>query len=252
MLSRFRSRLSRIRRPWRAVLLLAVGLAGGATAAAVASVPDSAGVIHACVSTNSDSGAPLTTAANVTVIDPSVGQTCNTGAQESISWNATGPQGPTGPTGPQGPPGQAGSQGPPGTSTVIQPTFKTAGPGIGWVSMTGSGLNVRFPLLSFSWANKAAAPKAVRRGAAATLAQLSLTKLVDSTSPKLHVAVATGKHLASVTISLFKTAGSNQVGLVIKLEDVVISSIAMTRSAAGVSPLETLTLAFGKLKTVHT
>ncbi len=240
----------RIGRTWRTVAVLGVGVAGGATAAAVASVPDSNGVIHACVSaTVPDSGpnagqtVPITNAPNLTVIDPGAGQTC-TGTVQSVAWNVTGPQGPPGQTGPQGPPGQTGTVS--GTGAVIYnlvaPTIRASAPGIGTATIAGLG---SFPLLS----ETTASPRAVGR---ATVFQLSLSKSVDNTSARLHDAVATGKHFASATIVLYRISGVRRgtvrrPGVVLKLRDVTVSSIQTSSTRSGASPVETLTLLFATL-----
>jgi hypothetical protein len=69
-------------------------LAGGV---AVASIPDSSGVINGCW--NKTNG-------NLRVID-TANDSCRT-SEIAISWNETGPQGPQGPQGPAGPPGPPG------------------------------------------------------------------------------------------------------------------------------------------------
>lgn len=89
------------RLPSAAVLAVAV-LTVNATAV-VASIPDSAGVIHGCY--NSQTG-------NVRVID-SPTATCRND-ETAIQWNQTGPQGPQGPGGPQGQKGDPGAIGPAG------------------------------------------------------------------------------------------------------------------------------------------
>ncbi len=53
----------RMWRTWRVALPLGAGIAGAAAAVAVATVPDSSGVIHACLPVTN--GAPITTSANV-------------------------------------------------------------------------------------------------------------------------------------------------------------------------------------------
>jgi collagen triple helix repeat protein len=78
--------------------LLAVG--GGV---ALATIPDSGGVISSCY--NKSGGA-------LRVIDPSVSR-CSSGEQP-LTWNQTGPQGATGPQGLKGDAGQQGPQGPQG------------------------------------------------------------------------------------------------------------------------------------------
>ena len=85
------------------VLLAAVGTAAGA---AVASIPDSGGVIHACYQSPPPAGG-----ANLQVIDTANGGKCS-GGHVGLSWNQQGPQGPAGPMGPAGP------QGPPGSNAV--------------------------------------------------------------------------------------------------------------------------------------
>jgi type VI protein secretion system component Hcp len=137
------ARLSRIP---KSAALVAVGLLAGGAGFAVASVPDSAGVFHGCVLMQTSEGETGTVTepvinpdldddsyniGNLTMIDPSAGQTCDQVAtnynvstygfiEQPVSWNQTGPQGatgaqgiqgPTGPTGPQGPAGAQGSTG---------------------------------------------------------------------------------------------------------------------------------------------
>lgn len=67
---------------------------GAATGVAMASIPDSGGVIHGCYRNLNG---------NLRVID-SPSQNCNN-LETPISWNQTGLQGPAGPVGPQGPAG---------------------------------------------------------------------------------------------------------------------------------------------------
>jgi len=76
---------------------LLVVLAGGV---AVASIPDSTGVIYGCYTKSTGT---------IRIIDRSV-TNCKTG-ETSISWNQAGVQGPTGSQGPQGAQGPQGPQG---------------------------------------------------------------------------------------------------------------------------------------------
>jgi Type VI secretion system effector, Hcp len=106
-----------IGRPWKAVLLVAVGAAGGGAALAVASVPDSSGVIHACYGVSAaGSTVPSTSAGNLRIIDPSANQHCNTtpgltpAFENTIAWNTAGPP---------GTPGAPGAPGAPGRSVTI-------------------------------------------------------------------------------------------------------------------------------------
>ncbi len=105
------------RLPRRALLLVA-GIGAGlvVSAVALATIPDSNGVIHACYK---KSGGALR------VIDNSV--TNCAGSETSLNWNVQGAQGI------QGPAGQQGEQGPPGISgrEIIVSGFVNLDPGEG-------------------------------------------------------------------------------------------------------------------------
>jgi type VI protein secretion system component Hcp len=120
-----RTSLSRVP---KAAALIAVGVLGGGAAFAVASVPDSNGIYTGCVEmqTDTDSGQTVPSLSyygNLSVIDPSAGQSCDqvatyeevpTTDEQEITWNQTGPVGATGPQGETGPQGPAGPTGPRG------------------------------------------------------------------------------------------------------------------------------------------
>src|SRR5581483_5950195 len=135
-----------LRRWGKGVALVAVGVAGGGAAFAVASVPDSSNVIHACVKMVTINGVvqPDEAGPNLRIIDPSAGQLCAQdpagGAFESaLNWNQSGPTGPaglngaTGPAGTPGSPGVTGAVGAPGSSPPATGTGSTgtgtSGPG---------------------------------------------------------------------------------------------------------------------------
>src|SRR5205807_3261931 len=129
----------RIGRSGRTAVLLAAGLAGGAAAVAVATVPGSDGVIHACYSITNTNGLPVTTGANLRIIDSSA-QACTTNtdvptAERALDWNVAGRAGPTGPA------GTPGGQGPQGPAVTIAAghTLTLAG---GQVITVGNGNGV--------------------------------------------------------------------------------------------------------------
>ena len=124
----------------RAVALIAVGVAGGGAAFAIASVPDSSNVIHACVAVTPGTTVPVgvTGQSNVRIIDPSAGQGCNTvispaglpPTEIALNWNQSGPTGPQGLLGATGATGATGGPNPAGTVTSSPPTGTgTAGTG---------------------------------------------------------------------------------------------------------------------------
>lgn len=86
----------------RGSIAIGAGVIVIGSTAALASIPDSAGVIHGCYK-----------AANgqLRIIDPAA-DSCNND-EAAIQWNQTGPEGPAGPQGPAGPPGPAGQGGTP-------------------------------------------------------------------------------------------------------------------------------------------
>ena len=85
--------------PHRVLRLAVAASAIGALAAglAYATVPDSAGVIHACYGNRDGS---------LRVVDTETGQACNP-RETALTWNQQGPIGPQGPAGAQGPPGDS-------------------------------------------------------------------------------------------------------------------------------------------------
>src|SRR2546421_432615 len=90
----------------RFVLGAVVGLAL-ASGVAYATIPDSGGVIHACM---------LNKIGTVRIIDPSQGQKCSASLETPIDWNQKGGAGARGPTGSAGTNGSRGPTGPAGVS----------------------------------------------------------------------------------------------------------------------------------------
>ena len=84
-----RERLSR-RRRWT-LLLVACGALLASAGVAYATIPDSSGQFHACVTSNGQ----------VTIIDHDAFQNCKLGSQH-VHWSGSGAPGPAGPAGPPG------------------------------------------------------------------------------------------------------------------------------------------------------
>lgn len=76
----------------RLAVIFAAGLLLVLSGVALASIPDSSGVIHGCYKT----GTP--NRGSVIVIDTGAGQSCPSG-YTPLNWSQTGPQGPAGPQG---------------------------------------------------------------------------------------------------------------------------------------------------------
>ena len=150
-------RRRRMLRPPMKVLLPTAAALGAGAAIAVASIPDSGGVINGCYATNTNGVTmqPSVRIGALRVIDPSLPHlitgpvgtptTTNYAAvclpdETSVTWNQTGPTGPTGPTGaPGGPgtPGQQGAAGAAGTNLVGQTSFGLSGGGNTFLKIEG-------------------------------------------------------------------------------------------------------------------
>lgn len=244
----------RIGYPWRAAMLIAVGLAGGGAAWAVASVPDSGGVVHACIDLTTAAGGatvPDQSHPNVTVIDKDAGQQCippdpPVPNQTELTWNVTGPPGAAGGAGPPGQPGQSNT----GTVVIAAPTVRSRDPQIGRVVLGNGTGALRFNLLSYGFAPTGTADKS-GGGASGKVKfnEFQIVKITDKASPKLFKACTKGEHFKSATITLAKKSGSGKKEgyLVIKLSEVLVSSIqAGSGGGGGTRPLESLTLNFAK------
>lgn len=260
----------RIRRVWKAGLLVAVGAAGGGAALAVASVPDSNGVIHACLSlTTNGSGATVPnqfgSAPDITVIDPSAGQSCippdpPAPNQMEISWNQVGPPGPRGPQGKSvtvaggntltlaG--GGVVTVGSSKAVTINTPTLTPHSNAIGTVKLQLGGSSLTFDLYSWSFPGGTHPSGGGGATGRAEIKEIEVTKRVDKASAKLVSFCATGKHIPSATITLRKAGNGQQKYLQIKLETVLVSSYQT--SSQSDTPTESVSLNFSKIKFDYT
>jgi Type VI secretion system effector, Hcp len=241
----------RVGQPLKAALLVAVGAAGGAAAVAVATVPDSSGVIHACVKTVG--GAPDTSGANVRIIDPSAGQACTApvGAaptETALSWNVTGPPGQPGAAGPPGANGRSvtiaggntftlsGGQvitvGPSPGLTIAAPKF--TGGNIAKLALTG-GVKLSTDISGVSF-------PPITGGGKAKIHDIQVTKHFDKASTTLAKACVEGTDIHSAII----TVGKSGKKVEYDLSGVGIASYQMGRGHGG-SLDETFTLSYTKI-----
>jgi type VI secretion system secreted protein Hcp len=78
---------------------------------------------------------------------------------------------------------------------------------------------------------------------------LSFVHKVDRASPNLWMACATGEHFKDATLSSAKQGKGPQDFLIIKMSDVLITSVSVSETnGAGSVPMETVTLQFGKVE----
>ena len=194
---------------------------------------------------------PLASPGNVRIIDPSAGQTCDTGgtrtggSEQPLQWNAAGP------SGAPGAPGAPGAEGPPGDGLTItaQKVRSNAHP-VGQVDLGTGGHALDFKILELNFASASAggdAPGSV------SVHDISITKKVDKASPAFFRACVKGSHYKQVTITMRKAGGgqdsSGKPFLTLTMTNVTISSYQLVPSSGGgTTPQETATLHFTKVE----
>jgi type VI secretion system secreted protein Hcp len=105
-------------------------------------------------------------------------------------------------------------------------------------------------VLSWSWGVSNAGSMAVGAGGGegkASFHDLSFTHKIDKASPTLMQTCATGVHLKDATITHRKAGKGQQEFLVIKMNDVIVTSVTHSDSGGDGGSAETVTLAFAKV-----
>jgi type VI protein secretion system component Hcp len=260
---------ARLTRRAKAVLLIAVGALAGGAAFAVASVPDSNGQIHFCFGyTEMESAAvPNYGAPNMTLIDPSLGQTCaqvaetEGTAEQEVTFNQAGVQGPTGLAGAAGPVGPAGAAGPVGPQGPAGKSATTTAPvAIGAARMaakTGTSQSVTsktdargFDVFSLI-VNGAPVATGTAKGISGTPGArkngtVVITKDVGASGPTL-LAPATDKTVYSkVTIVVFDANGVD-IAATYTLTDATVARDQVTSNVGASPATETATLDYTKI-----
>ena len=103
-------------------------------------------------------------------------------------------------------------------------------------------------VLSFSWgvSNTAQFGPGTGVGAGkATFRDLSIVHKIDRATPLLLKACATGQHLPQATITQRKSGGAQQEYLTIKLNDVVITNVALDSTVS--ESMESVSMTFAKV-----
>ena len=104
-------------------------------------------------------------------------------------------------------------------------------------------------LLSWSWGVSRSGSGSSGGGAGAGKAHFndfSFTHKIDKASPLLLKACATGQHLKEATVTRRKAGKGQQEFLVIKMNDVLVTSVADSDDSGG-GQMESVTLAFAKV-----
>jgi type VI secretion system secreted protein Hcp len=105
-------------------------------------------------------------------------------------------------------------------------------------------------VLSISWGLSNAGSMAHGSGGGegkATFQDLSFMHNVDKASPVLMQACATGVHLKEATITHRKAGKGQQEYLILKMNDVIITSVSNGGSTGGGDVTESVSLAFAKI-----
>jgi type VI secretion system secreted protein Hcp len=105
-------------------------------------------------------------------------------------------------------------------------------------------------VLSWSWGMSNATQMATGGGGGVgkvNFHDLTFTHYVDKASPNIMKMCATGEHLKEATLMQRKQGKTPQEYLVIKLSDVMVSSVSDGGSGGGESPTENVALAFAKV-----
>ena len=104
-------------------------------------------------------------------------------------------------------------------------------------------------MLSWSWglsnASGGPSPSGGGAGGKTSFQDLQFTHVIDKASPQLMTACATGQHIKDATITVRKAGKGLQEYLIIKMNDIVITSVAL--ASAGDPPVESVTLQFVKI-----
>lgn len=104
-------------------------------------------------------------------------------------------------------------------------------------------------VLSFSWGVSNPASHGTGGGGGAgkaTFQDLSIVHKIDKATPLLFNACATGQHLKEATITHRKAGKGQQEFLIVKLNDVLITSVAHAGDTSGPAS-ETVSLTFAKV-----
>ena len=104
-------------------------------------------------------------------------------------------------------------------------------------------------VLSFSWGVTNSAPLKTGGGGGpgkASFQDIAFLHNVDKASPSLLRACATGEHIKDATITQRKAGKGQQEYLIIKLNDVIVTGVALSDASSGASS-ENVNLAFAKV-----
>lgn len=105
-------------------------------------------------------------------------------------------------------------------------------------------------VLAWSWAESQSGSASHGSGMGSgkvEMHDITFTKYVDKSTPKLIEKCAKGEHIPKADMVMRKAGGEQKEYLKIHLDDVLISSYSTSGSGGGESPTENISLNFGKI-----
>jgi type VI secretion system secreted protein Hcp len=105
-------------------------------------------------------------------------------------------------------------------------------------------------VLSWSWGVSQTGSVATGSGAGpgkANFNDFNFTHRIDKASPNLLKACATGEHIKEATITARKAGKGQQEFLIIKMNDVIVTSVAMSSAEDTAAASESIALRFAKV-----
>ena len=110
-----------------------------------------------------------------------------------------------------------------------------------WIEVLSYGWGVTQPTSAASTAGSATSARA-------SFGDLSITKLLDKSTPKLFLACANGEHLKKVTLELCRAAGEDKAKYMeYIMEEVVVSNVSIGGSGDEL-PVESVSFNYGNIK----
>lgn len=166
--------------------------------------------------------------------------------ETAVSWSQTGPQGPQGPAGPAGPQGPAGGGGPGAPHKAIVGRVAIAGiTDTAGLDIVGYQTGVRQTVVTSGGGGGGVAGKP-------DFADFTVVTGLDGASVKLLLATASGTHIPTVTIDIYRP-GSTAPAMSYLLSDVLVTGVQDGHSgAAGDAALESLSFDYGKIEWTYT
>src|SRR6187399_3243699 len=110
-------------------------------------------------------------------------------------------------------------------------------------------------VLSWSWGVQQSGTMAFGGGGGegkASFNDFNFTHHVDKASPVLLKACATGEHIKEATITVRKAGKGQHEFLIIKMNDIIVTSVSSSASAAESSTAESVALQFAKVALEYT